>query len=180
MNTLRINSFLNIPFGESKEAVITKITERGGRLDNENGLEDALLFNNLKFAGRDCEFMIFNFVNDKFCRAFVYLKANLDSKTIGLYSQIKGELNEKYYMSREDYETYEYPYAKNDGHAETAIILGKANFSCFWKFKNDTSNDDDYISLRINEQFSIIVVYESGRLMTEFENLKKQNNYSDY
>lgn len=175
---LKINGFLNISFGENKQNVIEKIKEKNGILDLENVNEDSLIFDNLKFAGRDTTFVAFHFVQDKFCRAMVFLKANLESQTVTLYKHIKEEINERYYQTADDFENYEYPYEKNDGHIETAISLGKATFSSYWTFKNNKEND--YISVKIDENFHIIIVYESGQLMTDFENCKKQKNYEDY
>ncbi|HCM35513.1 hypothetical protein [Chryseobacterium sp.] len=178
--SLKINGFLNISFGENKQNVIEKIKEKNGILDSENSNDDSLIFDNLKFAGRDTIFIAFHFVQDKFCRAMVFVKANLESRTVTLYKQIKEEVNEKYYKTVDDFENYEYPYEQNDGHVETAISLGKANFSSYWAFKNDKNKENDYISAKIDENFNIIIIYENGELMTEFENYKKQKNYEDY
>lgn len=176
----KINGFLNISFGENKESTIEKIKERNGIPDSQNSTNESLIFDNLKFAGRETTFTAFHFVNDKFCRAMVFLKANLESRTIDLYKQIKDEITEKYYITNQDYENYEYPYEQNDGHTETAISLGKASFSSFWKFKNSQGQQDDYISLKIDENFHVIVIYENGELMEKYENNKNQNNYQDY
>lgn len=176
----KIDGFLNILFGENKQSTIEKIKDRNGILDLENSIDESLVFDNIKFAGRETVFTAFHFVEDKFCRALVFLKANLESKTVDLYKQIKEEITTKYYKTTQDYENYEYPYEKNDGHTETAISLGKATFSSFWKFKNDKSNEDDYISIKIDENFHIIIVYENGELMKKYENNKNQNNFQDY
>ncbi len=176
----KINGFLNISFGENKQSTIEKIEERNGILDLDNSTDDSLIFDNLKFAGRETIFSAFHFINDKFCRAMVFLKANLESRTIELYQQIKEEITQKYYITNQGFENYQYPYEKNDGHTETAISMGKASFSSFWKFKNDKTNEDDYISIKIDENFHIIIVYENGRLMNKYDVNKNENNFQDY
>jgi hypothetical protein len=176
----KIDGFLNISFGEKKQSTIEKIKDRNGILDLENSIDESLVFDNIKFAGRETVFTAFHFVDDKFCRAMVFLKANLESKTVELYQKIKEEITEKYFRTNQDYEIYEYPFQKNDGHLETAISIGKANFSSFWTFKNNQSNQDDYISMKIDENFHIIIIYENGELMKKYENNKNQNNFQDY
>lgn len=177
---LKINGFLNISFGENQQKVSEKMNEKSGILDAENSDQNSLIFDNIKFAGHQTTFIAIHFLQDKFCRAMVFIKANLESRTIDLYKQIKKEINEKYYQTKNDFENYEYPYERYDGHTETAIALGKANFSTYWNFKNDESKEDDYISVKIDENFNIIITYESGQLMKEFEDNKKQENYKDY
>lgn len=176
----KINGFLNISFGENKQSTIEKIKERNGILDLDNSTDDSLIFDNLKFAGRETIFSAFHFIDDEFCRAMVFLKANLESRTIELYQQIKEEITQKYYITNQDFENYQYPYEKNDGHTETAISMGKASFSSFWRFKNDKATEDDYISIKIDENFHIIVIYENGRLMNKYEINKNTNNFQDY
>ncbi|MCC8153882.1 MAG: hypothetical protein LIP01_06510, partial [Tannerellaceae bacterium] len=68
---------------------------------------------------------------------------------------------------------------KNDGCTETAISLGKANFSCFWNFGESTPTDD-YISIDINEDFEISIAYENGELMTLLVEKEKAKNILDY
>ncbi|WP_312391036.1 hypothetical protein [Chryseobacterium sp.] len=177
---LKINGFLNISFGENKESVIKKINERNGILDSQNSTEESLIFNNINFAGRETSFLAFHFINDQFCRAMVFLKANLESKTVNLYKEIKYEINERFYKTRQDFENYEAPFEQNDGYIDTAISLGKANFSSFWSFKNEQAKEDDFISLKINENFYIIITYENGDLMDKYESNRKKNNYQDY
>ncbi|MFC0426537.1 hypothetical protein [Chryseobacterium scophthalmum] len=104
----KINGFLNISFGENKQSTIEKIKERNGILDLDNSTDDSLIFDNLKFAGRETIFSAFHFIDDEFCRAMVFLKANLESRTIELYQQIKEEITQKYYITNQDFENYQY------------------------------------------------------------------------
>jgi len=177
---LRIYGFLNISFGENKDSVIKGIKERNGVLDLQNSTEESLIFNNVNFAGREASFVAFHFINDHFCRAMVFLKANLETKTLDLYKDFKNEINERFYKTKQDYEIYETPFQQNDGYIDTAISLGKANFSSFWSFKNDQAKEEDFISLKINENFFIIITYENGYLMDKYESNRKKNNYQDY
>ena len=103
----KINGFLNISFGETEQNVIKRVKERNGVLDLENSTDGCLVFDNLKFAGREITFVAFHFSDNKFCRVMVFLKANLQSKTVDLYKKIKEEITEKYYITDLDFENYE-------------------------------------------------------------------------
>lgn len=177
---LKINGFLNIPFGENQQKVIEMMNEKGGILSLENSNHNALIFDNIQFAGHPTTLIAINFLKEEFCRAMVFIKASLESRTIDLYKQIKEGINEKYYQTKNDFENYEYPFEKNDGHIETAITLGKAIFSAYWNFKNEESKEDDYISVKIDENFQIIITYENGQLMKALVDSQKQENHKDY
>lgn len=96
-----------------------------------------------------------------------------------MYKQICTELNKKYYKTEKTYETYDYPYEKNDGHTETAISLGKAEFSSFWNF-NNLNKKDDYISVEINQYLEVVINYEHGELTNAMVNLNKEKDLLDY
>ncbi|AZA89943.1 Uncharacterised protein [Chryseobacterium nakagawai] len=177
---LKINGFLNIPFGENQQKVSEMMREKGGILSLEDSSHNTLIFDNIQFAGYPTTLIAINFLKDEFCRAMIFIKASLESRTIDLYKQIKEEINEKYYQTKVDFENYEYPFKKHDGHTETAITLGKAIFSAYWSFKNDESKEDDYISVKIDENFHIIITYENGQLMKALVDIQKQENHTDY
>jgi hypothetical protein len=180
MNNLKLNGFLGIDFGVSQQILKEKFSSKtGGILDTENSDSETLFFNDANFAGRETELILFLFFKDKFCKASVIIRPKLESKIVEIYKQIKDEINEKYYVSETDYETYHYPYEEGDEMTETAISLGKAEFSCFWNFKNSDFLDN-YISLAINENMYISIDYEDGELMKQFVDRKKQQDALDY
>jgi hypothetical protein len=183
MNESTLDAFLGLKFGASIEHVKEiMIAKPDCVLDFENSDNENIIFNGLKFAGRETLLIMFKFINNKFHTAYVFIKPKLESYVIDLYTGIKNEINDKYYITEEDYETYKFPYEKNDGYAETAISLGKASFTSFWKFKNrDTSeNIYNYITLDITENLDIRVCYQDGFLAELYINKQKEKNQADY
>lgn len=175
----KLESFLGIPFGSNKDLVIQRLAERNGILDETIGNNDTLFFSGISFAGRNTESILTTFYDNQLCKASVYIKPNLESKTIEIYTQIKNELNEKYYTSKSDFEVYDSPYEKNDGYTESAISQGKAEFSCFWSF-GDGSETDDYISVKIDENLEIVIAYEEGELLDKLVTRNQKKNNLDY
>lgn len=180
MNNSKLDGFLGIEFGSSLEIVKEKFANKTGiileSVDDEN---DALFCNGAKFAGRETEMMLFLFFDDQFCKGVVTIKPILESKVVDLYKQIRDEINVKYYISESDYEIYYDPYEKDDGYTESAISLGKAEFSCYWNFEN-SGMLDNYISIQVNENLQIKIGYENGELMDQFVKRSQEKNSLDY
>ncbi|RYJ44495.1 hypothetical protein [Flavobacterium beibuense] len=179
MENLKLDGFLNILFGSTQETIKEKIKDRDGIIDTENSNEEHLLYNNVKFAGYNTELIIFLFYENQFAKASIYIKPSLESRVIETYRSICNDLNNKYYTTDKDFETYDYPYEQNDGHTETAITIGKAEFSCFWNF-NAGDKEDNYISVIINEFLEIQITYENGYLNNLLVNKNKEKDSQDY
>jgi hypothetical protein len=180
VSSANLESFLGIPFGTPGDDAKRILEQKPNcSFDDVNSDNDILFFNGIKFAGRETTFIVLYLFENKFSKASVFIKPKLEAQTIALYQEIKSEINSKYFISKKDYENYSSPYEKDDGHTETAISLGKASFSCFWSFKNDTQ-EDDYISLCINENMSITISYENGYLTGQRVKRDKENNMLDY
>lgn len=172
MSNLKIDGFLGISFGSSADTAKRKMADRAGSIfDEENSSPETLIYTKTNFGGREAKYIILVFINDKLCRAVVHIDPGSESKAIDLYKTIKDEINKKYFITVEDYETYDDPYAKDDGYTISAIALGKASFSSFWCFKNPGA-EDDYISLKLANDFNILINYEDGNLI---ELLVKKN-----
>ncbi|WP_439516351.1 hypothetical protein [Sediminibacterium sp.] len=175
-----LEGFLGIRFGASIEDARSIIEQRANCVfDETNSTDESLIYYGINFGGRDTLFILLFFYENSFSKASVYIEPKLESQVVSLYQDIKAEINERYYESSEDFETYTTPYEKNDGYTETAISLGKANFSCFWSFTGD-KKIDDYISLRLDEELRIIINYENGYLTDLLIKKNKSNNISDY
>ena len=121
MKNQKLNGFLGIPFGSTQELVIEKLIEKNGTLDEENSNKDVLFVNGITFGGRQTEVLLLTFFESQFCKAVVLIKPKLESKVVETFKQIKNEINEKYYVSDKDFETYHPPYEQNDGYTELAI-----------------------------------------------------------
>ena len=181
MNDLKLNSFLGIDFGTSREVAKEKLLNREGCIyDEENSKDDVLFFLGLTFAGRATTFIMLLFVNDKFCKSAVYIKPKVDAYAISTYREIKDELNSKYFKTADDFELYDDPYEENDGYTETGISIGKVNFSSYWSFPDANDGKEDFISLRISEELDIVLNYEDGDLAAEMANIAKSQNNLDY
>ncbi len=175
----KLDSFLGIPFGSNQRLVNEKLLERNGTYNEINSDDITMTYEGIIFGGRQTEFIMFTFFDNQFCKASVYIKPYLESKVVEIFNQIKSEINSKYFITKKDYETYDFPYEKNDGHTETAISLGKAEFISFWNFGNGRDTDD-YIVLKIDENLNIVISYEDGVLLDKLVKKTQQKNIEDY
>lgn len=177
-----LDSFFGVKFGSPQEAVKkVMLSKPGCKLDTKDSDDNTLVFSGVKFAGRETFLIVFNFVNNKFHTAKVLIPSSLPSKAILLYNEIKSELNEKYYLTLDDFENYEYPYEKGDGYTESAIKLGKATFTAFWVFSNTNSTEDkNSISLQVTETLDILLTYQDGALIKEAVQKRKDQDFKDY
>lgn len=183
-NGKTLDVFFGFRFGCSMDSIKKGMLMKPGcTIDSKNSNETRLVFDNVKFAGRDASFMSFSFINNKFHTGAVSIAPNLKSQIIDLYNEIKSELNEKYFVTKDDFEIYKSPYEKGDGYYETAIKLGKASFSSYWMFENPKSNKEDQkntISLKITETLNISIKYQDGILIDEAVDKSKAKNFKDY
>lgn len=177
-----LDGFFGMKFGSSMDSIKkVMLSKPGCKFDTKNSTDDCLIFDGLKFAGRDIGFMMFSFTNNKFHTSKVALISELESKTVDLYKEIKAELNEKYFTTKSDYEFYKSPYEKGDGYTESAIKLGKAEFSSYWEFKNPFSTTEkNIISLVIKPSLTILIGYQDGILINEVVSKSKEKNFKDY
>lgn len=181
MKDLKLNSFLGIDFGSSKEFSKNKLLKRNGcNLDEENSTDTALFFDGMKFAGRNTITVMLLFVDDKFTKSVVYIKPNLDAHILRIYREIKSELNSKYFVTKDDFENYEEPYEENDGHLETGISIGKISISSFWSFPDANGGLEDFIALSISEELEIVINYEDGDLAEQMASKINEENSQDY
>jgi len=176
-----LEGFMGIKFGASSETVKHTMSARPEcRLNKQYSTEESLAFEGAMFAGRQTAIILFSFVNNKFYTASVFIIPSLESEAIELFNTIKEELDEKYFSTREYFETYKYPYEKGDGYTESAIKQGKASFIAFWAFQDADSSNKNFISLEIGKSLSIIITYQDGNLIKEASMLAKEKNYKDY
>ena len=181
MSDLKLTSFLGIEFGATKEVAKEKLLAReGANFDEENSSEDALYFDGLKFGGRLTSYIFLLFINDKFAKSVVVFTPKLDAFAIDMYTEIKTEINSKYYTTKDDFEIYDEPYYKNDGYTESGIRNGNVSFSSYWSFPDQNGGKDDFIGMRLTEDMQIIINYEDGDLTEEMVNKITQDNSEDY
>jgi hypothetical protein len=180
MSNSKLDDFLDVPFGSSAETVKQRISLRYDSIfDEANSNADTLFFNGISFGGRPTRFILLLFHENKFCKACVYFKSENESLVIPTYQAIKEEINKKYFKTKQDYENFKSPYEKEDGFTITAIAKDKADFSCYWNFLSD-GIEEDYISLKINDDLDIVLAYENGDLMDQLINKNKQDSSADF
>lgn len=170
-----LNGFFGCKFGSNKQTIKSIMTSKtGSKIYSEN--DNSIIFTGVKFAGHKANVIIFQFINNKLHTAKVLLSSTYESGVIDLYNDIKNGINEKYYVTDDDYERYDEPYYKDDGYTISAIKLGKANFSAYWDFSNpksDKEEDNNTISVEITQSLSVIISYQDGVLINEV--IKKNN-----
>ena len=105
--------------------------------------QNMLSFSHVKFAGKDVVFMAFKFFNKKFFSGVVLIRPSFEGDIINLYNNIRDELNEKYFKSEINQESYEYPFSKDIGNSIEAIKLHKATFLTIWMFASQTEKNED-------------------------------------
>ena len=120
------------------------------------------------------------FVDNKFCKAAVYITPKLDAYVVQTYKEIKNEINSKYFVTNDDFEIYDEPYEKNDGYTESGIRNGKISFSSYWSFQDANNGLEDFIALKITDDLNIVINYEDGDLTEEMVNRIDDENISDY
>jgi hypothetical protein len=179
-----LEGFLGFKFGLGADSIKkVMLSKPGCKIDQENSNKNMLVFKGIPFAGREVQFISFEFENNKFYMGTVMLNSPGEFKTVGLYNDVRSELNTKYFNASKTVEAYDSPYKKGDGNTETAIKLGKVNFSSFWYFKNPKSTRKDIInsiSLSITYKMLIKIIYQDGVLNAEAIELSKRKNVQDY
>lgn len=184
MSAQTLTGFYGFRFGCSVDSIKkVMLAKPGCLLDQKYSNENLLIFGGTSFAGREVVLMKFSFINGKFHTGSVYFDPKMESKTISFYKEIRDELNEKYFKSKQDFEIYKTPYEKGDGYTESAIKLGKATFATYWSFKNPKQKSDEgnnIISLEINERLRVVLAYQDGVLFSESAEKDKSKNFKDY
>ena len=142
--------------------------------DKKNSKNNFIVFKDGKFAGRKCLFSVFKLHKNQVWEIAIVIDCPLSADLVDKYKEMKKEINEKYFISESDYESYKYPYEKGDGHTETAISIGKASFSCYWVFKKQS------ITLEITKNMNIMITYQDTKLTEEAVNAIEEKNKSDY
>jgi len=156
-----ISEFYGMKFGSTKAQVMAKMTNKGYKPKNNN--PTSLMYEEVKFLNKEVD-MIFKFVDDELFEGIVLFTPDLKSQLIRMYRSISDDVSMKYGKGQ-DYETYDYPYEKGDGHELTAIRLGKAQFTTFWGMKTMEGTDGkepNTISLEIRPKGYIALTYQDS------------------
>ena len=135
-----------------------------------------LLFHDIKLAGRECKVTL-RLIDGKLCRVEISItQYGHFTKDIELYNQIKSELNAKYYITENDFIEYHPPAYFDDNFEETHeqnIKRRLIEYTAFWNFSSN-GDYDDYIFIKITNEFTIKIIYEHGDLNRKF--IEKQKS----
>ncbi len=182
MSSVKIDGAMGIKFGSNREQVKQEMAKKPDYiLDEKNCDINNLFYKNGRFAGRDVEYLLLTFVDNKFQGAAIFFRAHLESEVIDDYNSIRDDLNQKYYVTEVIKEEYKYPYEAGDGFTETAIKQGKAKFLSVWKFESSINSEyNSSIILSISEDLKIILIYQEGTLGNIASEREKNKIMSDY
>src|ERR687884_1112783 len=162
-----LDGFWGMKFGSSiAECKRIILSKEGAVLDTKHSTENKLIVDGAEFGGRKTAFIALLFTDNKLHTAKVYFVPRLESKVFELYDEIKSEINDKYYVTKNDYRLFKYPYEDGDGYETQAIKLGKASIASFWSFPRSDGHKNS-ISLEINETLIVILSYQDGLLIEE-------------
>lgn len=156
-----ISEFYGVKFGSTKAQVMSKMTNKGFKPKSNN--PSYLIYEKVKFLNKEVS-MIFKFVDDELFEGVVLFTPDLESQLIRMYRSISDDVRMKYGKGR-DYETYDYPYEKGDGHELTAIRLGKAQFTTYWGIQSvegTEGKEPNTISLEIDPKGYIALTYQDS------------------
>jgi len=156
-----IREFYGIKFGFTKELSKSIMKSKGWIIDSEK--TGSIIYKENNFLKRSAN-IILKFVNNEFYEGIAIFSPKLDSGILDLYNSINEDVSLKYGKG-ESYESYSYPYEKNDGHLETALSLGKANFNTYWSKKSEnklSKKDYNIISTEITENLLVILTYQDA------------------
>jgi hypothetical protein len=171
----KLSGFMGLEFGSSYDSSKAHFIKKGGIVSPESDKE-LLIISGLQFGGRDTDLIGILFHNNKFHTARIAIAPpKFENEIIAQYNAIKDEINTKYFVSKKDYEQYESPYETGDNHTITAIKVNKCKISCFWFF-----SDQNTVSIKINPDVYVSIVYQSDALISEAIEDKKKKAIQDY
>ena len=160
--TNTLDGFLKSKWGSSRTEVKENNADKGYLYyDGEGSGENVLIVLEADFAGESDCLIIWKFTSDKLFEGTVLISPDLEARAMEQYEEMSSKISGKY-GTGETYESYDYPYEKDDGHWETAFRLGKGNLDTYWNF-----DDGNIISMTLTENLSIKVTYQSSDLVKE-------------
>lgn len=171
-----LTGFWGIPFGSTKDQVISAMSAKT-TIKPIIG-DNVIVYENIKFAGRDTKWIVFGFYQDYFYSSLVRIFPERN-RALETYYAIKKDYYTKYGTPSWDNEEYSSPFKKGDGNEETALFANKAKISASWLFDE---NNAIYIRLLYNNkeaQCEIHISYFEYKTMNKMQSVEKANNLDD-
>ena len=156
-----LDGIMNVKFGSSVEVVKKEMLSRSGVTLDDRSDTSYLLFKKVYFGGWETLFVSFKFYKNKFHTATVMIMPAFEQKLVDLYSQIKSELDTKYFNGKD------YP---------------NANVAYIWEFANPQSKGKlkNSIIMSVTEYLNVELTYQDGLLAKPILEAKKAKDKSDY
>lgn len=174
--TKPIDGFLGIKFGTSKAAVIETMKSKGAAIDSDDPSNETVTFKNVSLGHRQTVTFFVRFVNNKAFEADYFFDPGLEAKTIEYYNDLLSDLTDVYGKG-ESFKNFKEPYKDGDGYETTAIASGKADYVTFWE---DAANNKNSISLKIQPNLHVKLVYQDAVLVEEAIAKQKAKEKSDF
>jgi hypothetical protein len=171
-----LTGFLGIPFGSTKDQVISAMSAR--TTIKPLIWNDLIAYKNIRFSGRDAEAIFFYFYQDYFCASIVTIVPERN-RALETYYAIKKDYYTKYGTPHWDREEYSSPYEKGDGYEETALFANKAKISASWDFDE---NNAILIQLEYNNKEArceINISYFEYKTSNKKQSVERANNLDD-
>lgn len=175
VSAVPLTGFWGVPWGTSSPEIETIMSSKGYVVTYKS--VNALYYKNVKFAGRigDAAFFL---RDSKFAYGvFVFTPGN--NLAYDTYVSMKNDLTDKYGQPDKDKEEYSYPYTKNDGHTETAIMMNYVKMSSAWAFD---AGDFIVLSFKVNEKnasVDIMLAYYNYEMIEAINKEKKRSTMDD-
>jgi hypothetical protein len=171
-----LTGFLGIPFGSTKDQVISAMSAKT-TIKPIIG-DNIIAYENIKFAGRDTKWISFSFYQDYFYASRVVIVPE-QNRALETYYAIKKDYYTKYLKPSWDIEEYSWPYRKGDGKEEIALFANKAKINAAWFLDEDNAI---YIQLQYNNteaQCEISILYVENKTSAKMLSAIKANNLDD-
>lgn len=139
-----------------------------GVLNLKESNNNTLVYEKVKFAGRHPTWVIISMINGKMHTVRLLFEPKAENQAIELYQDIKRDLNNKYFVSNDDFANFKYPYEEGDGYETLAIKSGSATYAAYWFFVRPGEDDPEIqngIWLEIDTDLFTILAYQDGRLI---------------
>lgn len=171
-----IDGFLGIKFGSSKADVIETMKLKGATIDSDNPKNEIVTFNNVSLGHRQTVTFFVRFVNNKAFEADYFFDPGLEAKTIEYYNELISDLTDVYGKGQ-SFKNFKDPYKDGDGYETTAISSGNADYVTFWE---DANNNKNSISLKIQPNFHVKLIYQDAVLVQEAIAKQKAKEKGDF
>jgi len=161
--------FSDMDWGIDKNAVKTRMAERGYIFQSDIGNEYSLFSGNI-FGSRAVIAM--RYIDKGLARIVIAIKPP-EVDLISSYQNAVRELNNKY-GACENYDKFSYPYTMGDGKEVLAISIGKGSLLSVW---NIISNNMTYsIAALVEQDMKLQIWYESPKYTEYMEKNAAEND----